>query len=90
MNIHLEHSTQSTYCPVLSSIHVHLRRGTEDRDGGDEAAGDGHGGGEYGHLFAGEEVLPCGVLTSPGEHQSYQDRAEEGGGQDEVFLPSKL
>ena len=32
--------------PILSAVNIHLREGAQDGDGRDEAARDGHGGGE--------------------------------------------
>ena len=76
--------------PVLSAVHIHLRRGPQDRDGRDEAAGDGHGGGEDAHLFVGQEVLGSVPLTPPGKEDSDESRDGQGDCQDRVLLPPKL
>ena len=76
--------------PVLGAVHVHLGRGAEDGDGGDEAARDGHGGGEQGHLLGGQQVLRGRVLSSPGEEDADESGDNQGGGEDQVLLPAKL
>ena len=76
--------------PVLGAVCVHLGRGAEDRDGGDEAAGDGHGGGEEGHLLGGQQVLGGRVLASPGEEDPNEGGDDQGGGEDQVLFPPKL
>ena len=79
-----------TYGPVLSAIHIHLSRGPQDRDGRDEAAGDGHGGGEDAHLLVGQEVLGGGPLPAPSEEDSDKSGDCQGGGKDRVLLPAEL
>ena len=76
--------------PVLSAVDIHLRRGAQDGDGRDEAAGDGHGGGEDAHLFVGQEVLGGVPLTTPGKEDSDEGGDSEGNCQDRVLLPPKL
>ena len=76
--------------PVLGPVDVHLRRGPQDRDGRDEAAGDGHGGGEDAHLFVGQEVLGGVPLATPGKEDSDEGGDSQGDCQDRVLLPPKL
>ena len=76
--------------PVLGPVDVHLCRGAQDGDGRDEAAGDGHGGGEDAHLLVGQEVLGGGPLAAPSEEDSDESGDCQGGGQDGVLLPAKL
>ena len=76
--------------PVLGPVDVHLRRGPQDSDGRDEAAGDGHGGGEDAHLFVGQEVLGGVPLTSPGKEDSDDGGDSQGDGQHDVLLPAEL
>ena len=60
--------------PVLGPVHVHLRRGPQDRDGRDEAAGNGHRGREHPHLFVGQQIFLGRLLTSPGKENSNKCR----------------
>ena len=76
--------------PVLGPVHVHLGRGAQDGDGRDEAAGDGHGGGEDAHLLVGQEVLGGVPLALPSKEDSDECGHREGGGQHGVLLPAKL
>ena len=76
--------------PVLSPVDIHLSWGPQDGDGRDEAAGDGHGGGEDAHLFVGQEVLGSVPLTPPGKEDSDESRDGQGDCQDRVLLPPKL
>ena len=76
--------------PVLGAVDVHLGRGAQDGDGRDEAAGDGHGGGEDAHLFVGQEVLGGVPLTAPGKEDSDEGGDSQGDGQYRVLLPAKL
>lgn len=76
--------------PVLGAVDVHLGRGTEDGDGRDEAAGDGHGGGEEGHLLGGQQVLRGRVLAPPGKEDPDEGGDHQSGREDQVLLPAEL
>ena len=76
--------------PVLCSVDIHLCWSAQNSDGRDEAAGNGHGGGEQGHLLGGQQVLGGGVLTSPRKEDSDESGEHQCGRQHEVLLPAKL
>ena len=74
------------YDPVLGTVHINLCW----CDGGDEAAGYGHRGGEQSHLLAGEEELLCVGLATTGKEDSNEGREEKDGDEDDILLPTKL
>lgn len=75
--------------PVLRPEHVHLRRGAQDGDGRDEAAGQGQCRREERHLPGGREVLRRRPLSPPREVGANGHRDQENGGQHRVLLPTK-